>query len=204
MIDHQFRTNAPNVWAIGDCAQFREPLPGRRPLEQIWYTGKMHGETVAMNICGTERSYTPGLFFNSAKFFDIEYQIYGDVPAHPPEHIGSLYWEHSNHHHAIRINYEKSNLRVTGFNLMGVRFRHEVCDTWLREQRDLPYVIEHLKAANFDPEFFQSFEGEILRLYNQQFPDRPVKQKSRGKLIEMIFGSRRKHGAAVDLSAPSN
>jgi len=203
MIDHHFRTSAPNVYAIGDCAQFREPLPGRRPLEQIWYTGKMHGETAALNICGQERSYTPGVFFNSAKFFDIEYQTYGDIPAKMPDHIDTLYWEHPSGYHAIRINFEQATRRVTGFNLMGVRFRHEVCDVWLREGRDLAYVVEHLKAANFDPEFFSTFEGEVASLYNQRFPDAPIRQRSKRSLKSMIFGSRRQPAPAVDLSAPS-
>ena len=32
MINEYFETSLPNVWAVGDCAQFREPLPGRRPI----------------------------------------------------------------------------------------------------------------------------------------------------------------------------
>lgn len=204
MIDGHFETNVPNVYAIGDCAQFRTPLPGRRPLEQIWYTGKMHGETVAKTICGSKRSYTPGMFFNSAKFLDLEYQTYGDIPAHLPDHLDTLYWEHVGGKKSIRINFEKSTGRVTGFNLMGIRYRHEVCDVWLREGASLQYVMQHLRAANFDPEFFDQHEKDILSLYNQRFPQQPVKLKSRRSLVKMIFGSRRTHGPAVDLSAPSS
>ncbi|MEL6538687.1 MAG: FAD-dependent oxidoreductase [Bacteroidota bacterium] len=76
MVDPYFRTNQPDVYAIGDCAQYHEPVPGRRPIEQVWYTGRMHGETVAQTICGNESRYKPGLWFNSAKFMDIEYQVY--------------------------------------------------------------------------------------------------------------------------------
>ena len=37
----------------------------------------------------------PGVWFNSAKFFDIEYQTYGWVWAQPKENEGAvLYWEH--------------------------------------------------------------------------------------------------------------
>lgn len=192
MIDLNFRTNVPNVYAIGDCAQFRNPLPGKRPLEQIWYTGKMHGETVAMTVCGQERTYTPGIFFNSAKFFDIEYHTYGDVPARLPENQSTLYWEHSDGKKCIRINYNTDTKEIAAFNLFGVRYRHEVCDTWIREKRSLKYVIEHLRAANFDPEFFDRYEKDIVKLYNQQFPQDTVKLRSRGKLGKMIFGSRRK------------
>ena len=37
------------------------------------------GETVAKTICGSKSKYKPGHWFNSAKFLDIEYQIYGQV-----------------------------------------------------------------------------------------------------------------------------
>ena len=38
------------------------------------------GELAAHNILGKELDYNPGIWFNSAKFFDIEYQVYGSVP----------------------------------------------------------------------------------------------------------------------------
>ena len=76
-VDNHLQTNIPDVYAIGDCAELREPRPGRRPIEAIWYTGRMMGETVAYNICGQSISYDPGIWFNSAKFIDIEYQVYG-------------------------------------------------------------------------------------------------------------------------------
>ena len=64
-----------DVYAIGDCAQLQNPLPGRRPVEAIWYTGRMAGETVAHNICGNKVTYDPGIWFNSAKFLDIEGEV---------------------------------------------------------------------------------------------------------------------------------
>ena len=51
VINEYFETNITDVYAIGDCAQFETPLPGRRPIEQVWYTGRMHGETLARTIC---------------------------------------------------------------------------------------------------------------------------------------------------------
>jgi len=198
MIDHYFRTNIPNVYAIGDCAQFREALPGRRPMEQIWYTGKMHGETVAMTVCGNDRIYTPGVFFNSAKFFDIEYHTYGDVLAGLPEDQHTLYWEHEGGKKCIRINYRKDNQEVVGFNSFGIRYRHEVCDTWIREKRTLKYVLQHLKAANFDPEFFTRHEKDLVAAYNQTHPNDPIKLRSGGSIRKMLFGSRR------EVSTPKN
>jgi NAD(P)H-nitrite reductase large subunit len=50
VVDNFLQTSAPNVYAIGDCAQIANPHEGRRPIEAIWYTGRMMGETVAYNM----------------------------------------------------------------------------------------------------------------------------------------------------------
>jgi hypothetical protein len=38
----------------------------------------------------------------------------------------------------------------------------------LNEKRSVDYVIENLKKANFDPEFFKKFEKEIQTAYTTQ------------------------------------
>jgi len=130
-INRNFRTNIPNVYAIGDCAEFLEPLPGRRPIEQLWYTGREHGEVVAKNICGQETEYSPGVFYNSAKFFDLEYQTYGDIRAQLPEDQESLFWQDDEGKHSIRITYERANQKVVGFNVFGIRYRQDQCTKWI-------------------------------------------------------------------------
>jgi len=107
LINEFFETNIQEVFAIGDCAQFREPLQGRKPIEQIWYTGRMHGETLARTICGERTAYRPGPWFNSAKFFDIEYQVYGDVKNVPAADEENFYWEHPHGKKSVRIVSEK-------------------------------------------------------------------------------------------------
>ena len=80
-------TSIKDVYAIGDCAEQHEAIDQRRPIEAVWYTGRMMGETVAQTICGNKTPYKPGHWFNSAKFLDIEYQTYGWVFAQPRENI---------------------------------------------------------------------------------------------------------------------
>ncbi len=187
LVNEFFETNVPGVYAIGDCAEFHHALPGRKNIEQVWYTGKMHGETVALNVTGQRRAYSPGIWFNSAKFFDIEYQVYGEIPPKLPADENTLYWESKDGHKSIRINYKKENGMVTGFNLMGVRYRHKVCDQWIDEGRNIEYVLQNLKAANFDPEFFTTYEHELPKLY-QAKTGKQIRQNSRGSLLSMIFG----------------
>ena len=168
LVDDNLQTNITDVYAIGDCAEIRNPKPGRRGIEAIWYTGRMMGETVAYNISGKNISYDPGLWFNSAKFLDIEYQVYGEMPSKPAEHHANLYWEHKDGEKSIRIVYHKDNNNVLGFNLMGIRFRHEVCEKWILENTDLDVVLQNLSLANFDPEFCEQYEGDLLKQYNKQ------------------------------------
>jgi len=188
MVDPYFRTNQPDVYAIGDCAQYREPVPGRRPIEQVWYTGRMHGETVAQTICGNESRYQPGLWFNSAKFMDIEYQVYGTVWNQVRDGEKHLYWEHPKGKMSVRIVYDAAEGFVTGFNLMGIRYRHEVCDRWLREKASISEVLTHLREANFDPEFYDGHEQAVVDLYNRENPGDQVKLKRKKGLLAAIFG----------------
>ncbi|NOT36292.1 MAG: NAD(P)/FAD-dependent oxidoreductase [Saprospiraceae bacterium] len=168
LVNNYLETNVVDVYAIGDCAELRTPNAGRRNIEAIWYTGRIMGQTVASTICGNKKTYDPGIWFNSAKFFDIEYQVYGYVPT-KDEKTESLYWEHKNGLHSIRLVYNKETEKILGFNLMGVRYRHEVCEKWIKDETKLEKVIENLSLANFDPEFFNEYESEICHMYNQRF-----------------------------------
>lgn len=169
LVDQYLKTNQDQVYAIGDCAQLRTPRPGRRPIEAVWYTGKMMGRTAAQNICGTPIEYDPGIWFNSAKFLDIEYQTYGFIPPSPDDSTHTFYWEHPDGKKSLRINFDKETGEVRGFNLMGIRFRHKVCERWLKEQKPIDYVMHHLEEANFDPEFYARQEKDIRQAYAQQF-----------------------------------
>lgn len=187
LVDDYLETNIPGVFAIGDCAQIRKPLPHRKSIEPVWYAGRMMGETVAQTVTGNKTRHVPGIWFNSAKFFDIEYQTYGNVLADTPVGHVAFYWEAKDRKKCLKIIYERSTRRVTGVNLFGIRNRHEVWDEWIKKGKSLEQVIQHLPKANFDPEFFKHWEGEIQQKYNEEFPDNPVRIKGKS-LFEKIFG----------------
>ncbi len=168
LVNEYFETNVPCVYAIGDCAEFNVPPEGRKLIEQVWYTGRMHGETLAKTICGEHSAYSPGHWFNSAKFFDIEYQTYGWVGNTLKENEAAFYWEHPNGKISFRVIYDKITEHLIGINVFGIRMRHEVFDQWLSDGRRIDYVIEHLREANFNPEFYRKHEPKIIEKYNQQ------------------------------------
>ncbi|HEV7350064.1 NAD(P)/FAD-dependent oxidoreductase [Telluribacter sp.] len=187
LINEFLETSLPDVYAIGDCAQHRQPPAGRKAIEQIWYTGRIMGETVARTICGDRTPYTPGVFFNSAKFIDIEYQTYGQITVPLEEDTDTFYWEHSNGQTALRINYLKETGAVIGFNALGLRLRHEVCDRWIKNERSIRYVLEHLKEVHFDPEFFQRHEDAIVQSYNSTHSEPVRKQEVRKSFLGRLF-----------------
>lgn len=150
LVDFSLRSEVPGVFAAGDCAELVTDDPdAMNLLQQVWYTGKMQGEVAGDVIAGLERSYDPGIWYNSAKFLDLEYQTYGRVNQRV-DGEENLYWEHPGGRHAVRIAHVGGT--VIGFNFMGLRHRHRVCERWIREERDVGYVLAHLHEAGFDPE----------------------------------------------------
>lgn len=167
-VNRLLETNIEDIYAIGDCAEQHEPIGNRRPIEAVWYTGRMMGETVAQTICGNPTQYQPGHWFNSAKFFDIEYQTYGWVFSKPREHETHFHWKHQDDTKCITVCTETATGKFLGINTFGIRMRHEVFDRWLTENRSTDYVIDHLAEANFDPEFYRKLEPQIKTAYQQQ------------------------------------
>ena len=162
LVDRQLATGTPDVWAAGDCAEIVTPEGERNLIQAVWYTGRSQGEVAAANICGGSVEHRPGVWFNSAKFFDVEYQVYGTVPSGlAPVQLDSLYWQHGDGRHACRIVVDGD--KVVGFNLVGIRFRHRVCERWIQEERSPDFVLEHLRDAFFDPELSRRWDRVIRR-----------------------------------------
>ena len=122
------------------------------------------GETLAQTLCGNRIEYKPGHWFNSAKFLDIEYQTYGWVfGARGRNDIeAQFHWRHPQEKICLTVAYDKDSQAFLGINTFGIRMRHELFDRWLTEGREVKHVMTHLADANFDPEFFRTYEKDIL------------------------------------------
>lgn len=185
LVNEFLETNIPNIYAIGDCAQFQNsPAENRKHIEQVWYTGRIHGETLAQTICGNRTAYQPGNWFNSAKFFDLEYQTYGWVFPELKANESDFYWENSSGEKVLHFVFDKEKNTFIGVNAFGLRLRHEIMDQWLSEKKDMHYVLEHLHEANFDPEFYKKYESEIVGQFNRLFG---TQLKSKRKRLFGLF-----------------
>ena len=184
VVNQFLETNQPDVYSIGDCAQFSKPVAGRKKIEQVWYTGRIMGETVAQTICGNKLAYKPGHWFNSAKFFDIEYQTYGRVDSTRQEGETNFYWEHKNGEMCMHFVFDKVSRKFLGLNTFGIRIRHEVMNRHLDGNATIDKVMEQLKDANFDPEFYRLYEDEIVAKFNkEQGTNISVKKRSWKRIL---------------------
>ena len=167
LVDASLTTRVPNVYACGDCAEIVDGEATTGRIEQLWYTGRMQGEVVGDVIAGHPARYDRGTWFNSAKFFDLEWHTYGRVspdPARVPMHRYH-FWRHPTKRIALRIVTEAD--AVIGMNAFGLRQRQGVWTRWIEEGRSLADVLRSLGEANFDPELFHSHEPAIRSALTQ-------------------------------------
>jgi NADPH-dependent 2,4-dienoyl-CoA reductase/sulfur reductase-like enzyme len=156
-VDRTLRTSVPDAWACGDCAEIVEPgqppgAPGR--VEQLWYTGRMQGEVCAANVAGESVAYDRGIWFNSARFFDLDWHTYGHVPGalDPPDPgLRHAVWVDAPRRRLLRIVARAG--AVVGVNSLGLRQRQTVWTQWITQGRSALDVLPCLDDALFEPEF---------------------------------------------------
>jgi NADPH-dependent 2,4-dienoyl-CoA reductase/sulfur reductase-like enzyme len=168
IVNKWLETNIAGVYAIGDCAQQETAIGMRKAVEAVWYTGRIMGETLAQTLAGKRTAYDPGHWFNSAKFFDIEYQTYGWVWAKKRPYENQFYWEHPSGKKAIRISYDKDSRIFLGINCFGTRMRQEFFNEVLASKISVDAVIKNLHKANFDPEMYDRHEQMIRFAFEKE------------------------------------
>lgn len=186
LVNEHLETNIPGIYAVGDCAEHQNPSPGRRPIEQVWYTGRMMGEVAANHISGESVSYVPGNWFNSAKFFNLEYQTYGLVASRLQESQEQFLWQSDDQQKCLRIVFDEKTTIVIGVNVFGIRMRHEIWDQWISDKLKVNEVMEKLEEANFDPEFFKAYEFDIRNKFNNDFDYMSV-QNTKPSFLKRLF-----------------
>jgi len=156
LVNEYLETNIPGIYAAGDCAEVRKPRTGRRGLEPVWYAGRMMGEVLGPTLAGNPTPYKPGPWFNSAKFFDIEYQNYGNVSPRPSENEKHYFWN-GGQNRFITVAYHPETKKFMGINTFGIRMRHAYFDKALSKEWEVGKVVSGIGAANFNPEFYKKW-----------------------------------------------
>ncbi len=183
-VDAFQETSLSDVFAAGDCAEISAARgAGAGAVEQLWYTGRMQGEVAGHNIAaralqrlgrigaGAPVPYDRGIWFNSAKFFHLEWQTYGFVPR-DVEAAQSFWWQDATGRRGIRIVWQslsgaRADTAVTGFHFFGIRARQTACEHWIRTQASVEQTVAELEAALFDPEFTTSVLPQLREAFGR-------------------------------------
>ena len=81
VVDDRFRTAKENVYAIGDVAEFYDPLYRRHRRIEHWSNSAYHGTTLGKILAGEDTSYdTVSSFFSEE--FGKSFRVFGDGSGH--------------------------------------------------------------------------------------------------------------------------
>ncbi len=78
LVDERFATNVPGVWAVGDIANFHDPVFGHRRLIQHWTNANHQGERLGRLLAGDDTPYDQVAFFFS-EVFGTKIGLLGDL-----------------------------------------------------------------------------------------------------------------------------
>ena len=162
-VDAGLRTGAAGVWAAGDCANV-DWIDGTRRPEQLWYTARDQGRAAAASMAGDAVAYRRGHWYNSAKFFDLEYTTAGWIPVSldadnqpVPAEAGLTTWFHRAPGAFASERIVCRDGVAIGFNMIGGRWNHEPLLQWIDERRSLDWVVARLGEAQFDEELTERY-----------------------------------------------
>ncbi len=81
VVDERFRTARPGVYAIGDVAEFFDPLYRRHRRIEHWSNAAVHGTTLGRILAGEDTRYDVVSVFFSEEF-GRTFRSYGDSTGH--------------------------------------------------------------------------------------------------------------------------
>ena len=81
VVDERFRTARAGVYAIGDVAEFYDPLYGRHRRIEHWSNAAYHGTTLGRILAGEDARYDIVSAFFSEEF-GKSFRAFGDAAGH--------------------------------------------------------------------------------------------------------------------------
>lgn len=81
VVDERFATKRPGVYAIGDVAEFYDPVFGRSRRIEHWSNAAYHGTTLGRILAGTDDRYDIVSAFFSEEF-GRTFKYFGDAEGH--------------------------------------------------------------------------------------------------------------------------
>lgn len=163
VVDEYLQTSDPSIYAIGDCAELKHPSAERRAVEAVWYVARQMAETLSKHLIEGAVAYEQKHWFNSAKFFDLEYQTYGQVSTSSKRKNSEqhFHWHSRKQHKGITLSYRAHDRQFLGVNTFGIRLKQSVFEQWLDASESVDNVVAQLDRAHFDPEFSKTYYNDF-------------------------------------------
>jgi NADPH-dependent 2,4-dienoyl-CoA reductase/sulfur reductase-like enzyme len=81
LVNQRFETSVPGIYAVGDVANFYDPLYSRRRRIEHWSNANYQGAEVGRILAGASGGYdTVSTFFS--EIFDLTVKVFGDLSEH--------------------------------------------------------------------------------------------------------------------------
>jgi NADPH-dependent 2,4-dienoyl-CoA reductase/sulfur reductase-like enzyme len=78
VVNERFETNVPDIYAVGDVANFHDPVFGRRRRIEHWSNANYQGTEVGKILAGADGGYDiVSSFFT--EFFGLTMKVFGDI-----------------------------------------------------------------------------------------------------------------------------
>ena len=78
LVDERFASSVPGIWAVGDIANFSDPIFGHRRLIQHWTNANHQGDRLGRLLAGQDTPYDQVAFFFS-EVFGTKIGLLGDL-----------------------------------------------------------------------------------------------------------------------------
>jgi NADPH-dependent 2,4-dienoyl-CoA reductase/sulfur reductase-like enzyme len=78
LVDERFASSVPGIWAVGDIANFHDPIFGHRRLIQHWTNASHQGERLGRLLAGQDTPYDQVAYFFS-EVFGTKIGLLGDL-----------------------------------------------------------------------------------------------------------------------------
>jgi NADPH-dependent 2,4-dienoyl-CoA reductase/sulfur reductase-like enzyme len=79
VVNERFETSAPDVWAVGDAANFYDPVFEKRRRIEHWSNSNYQGSEVGKILAGESGGYDVVSSFFS-EVFGFTFRVFGDIP----------------------------------------------------------------------------------------------------------------------------
>ena len=145
------QTNAPDVFAAGDAAEFQDVLFGRRHMMGNWANAKAQGEAVATNMVAnsSQKAVDGKLPFETAStysinFFDNNLSFVGVVDGKAADDVITRAQENSTGRILVK------NSRIIGATLINRAKEQGILVDLVKKRADISKALEKLADPNFE------------------------------------------------------